>query len=112
MGYGNCQQDMSDILNDLGIDSEDLEWYDLAVCRGMDTNLFYDKYEADSTIAKNIDLACIGCPVTKMCYQSGVENNEHGVWGGIYLNSGAIDKARNLHKTTEFWKKIRKKNGI
>ncbi len=112
MEYGNCQQNMSDILNDLGVDSEDLDWYDLAVCRGMDTNLFYDKYEADPTIAKNVDFACLNCPVSKMCYQSGIDNNEHGVWGGIYLNSGSIDKARNLHKTNEFWKKIRRKNGI
>ena len=48
---------MSSILNDLGVDLEDFDWYDLAVCRGMDTNLFYDKYEADPNIAKNIDEA-------------------------------------------------------
>lgn len=102
---------MSNILNDLGINRDEFEWYDLAVCRGMDTNLFFDKYESDVNIAKNIDEACMMCPVSKMCYESGVENNEYGIWGGIYLNSGIVDKNKNLHKTPEVWKKIKKRNG-
>lgn len=101
---------MSNILNDLGLDEDDLNWFDLAVCKGMDTNLFYDKYEADVNIAKNIDEACLSCPVLKMCYDSGVSNAEQGVWGGIYLNSGSIDKTRNIHKTTEVWKRLKRKN--
>ena len=103
---------MSDILNDLGIDSEDLDWWHLAICRGMDTNLFYEKYESDINTAKSIDEACLTCPVSKLCYKSAIENNESGVWGGIYLNSGSIDKARNVHKTQEVWKRVRKKNDI
>ena len=75
----------------------------------MDTNLFYDKYEADTNIAKNIDEACLSCPVVKMCHDSGVENSEYGVWGGVYLNSGEIDKSKNLHKTAEIWKRLRSK---
>jgi hypothetical protein len=103
---------MSNILNNLGVDQKDLDWWHLGVCRGMDTNLFYDKYEIDANIAKNIDEACMSCPVSKMCYKSGVENNEYGVWGGIYLSSGLIDKTRNLHKTPESWEKIKNKNEI
>ena len=49
---------MSDILNELGVDEDDLDWFHLGICRGMDTNLFYDKYEADINIAKSIDEAC------------------------------------------------------
>jgi hypothetical protein len=101
---------MSDILDDLGIDKDNFEWWHLAICSGMDTNLFYDKYEADINIAKSIDEACLSCPVVKMCYESGIQNNEYGVWGGIYLNAGAIDKARNIHKTSEVWKKMRAKH--
>jgi hypothetical protein len=100
---------MSNILDDLGIDKEDFDWWHLAVCRGMDTNLFYDKYEADTNIAKNIDEACLSCPVVKMCHDSGVENDEYGVWGGVYLNSGEIDKSKNLHKSAETWKRLRSK---
>ena len=103
---------MSEILNDLGIDADDLDWFHLGICRGMDTNLFYEKYEADSNIAKNIDEACLSCPVSKICYESGIENNEYGVWGGIYLTAGSTDKARNIHKTQEVWKRIKVKNGI
>lgn len=102
---------MSSILNDLGINRDEFEWDDLAVCKGMDTNLFFDKYESDVNIAKNIDEACLMCPVSKICYDTGVENNEYGVWGGVYLNSGMVDKNKNLHKTPEIWKKLKKRNG-
>jgi hypothetical protein len=102
---------MSNILNDLGIDKQEFEWFDLAICRGMDTNLFFEKYETDVNIAKNIDEACLSCPVSKMCYDSGVENNEYGVWGGVYLNAGSVDNSKNTHKTPEIWKRIKKHNG-
>jgi len=98
---------MSNILNSLGVETDELDWFHLAACSGMDTNLFFDKYESDINIAKNIDQACLSCPVRKICYEAGVENNEHGVWGGIYLSAGSIDKTRNLHKTKEIWKLLK-----
>ncbi len=101
---------MSNILSNLGIDEEDFDWYDLAICRGMDTNLFYDKYEIDYNIAKNVDEACLSCPVISICYKNGKDNDEYGVWGGVYLTSGSIDKSKNLHKTQEVWKRLKKKN--
>jgi hypothetical protein len=54
----------------------------------------------------------MSCPVMKMCYQSGVDNSEYGVWGGVYMSSGEIDKSKNLHKTPEVWKKLRSKGVI
>lgn len=101
---------MSNILNDLGIDPEDFSWMDVAVCQGMDHNLFYDTYENDINIAKNIDEMCLSCPVVKMCYDHGIANDEQGVWGGIYIYAGAIDKQRNMHKTPEVWKRLKKKH--
>lgn len=112
MEFGSCLKSMSDILNELGTDQDDFDWYHLSICRGMDTNLFYDKYESDVNIAKSIDEMCLSCPVARMCYESAIENNEHGVWGGVYLNSGEIDKMKNIHKTQEVWKMIKVKNGI
>jgi hypothetical protein len=53
----------------------------------------------------------LGCPVIKICYETGVKNNEHGIWGGVYLNSGSVDKSRNVHKTKEVWKRIKDKHG-
>lgn len=108
--FGNCLNNMSNILNDLGIDQENAKWYEFAVCLGMDTNLFFDRYESDINIAKNIDEACLSCPVIKICHDEGIVNDEYGVWGGVYLASGAVDKARNAHKTKEVWKRIKEKH--
>ena len=108
--FGCYQKNMSSILNDLGLDKEDFQWWHLAVCDGMDTNLFYDKYEADHNIAKSIDEACLSCPVINVCYREGKNNNEYGVWGGVYLNSGSVDRARNSHKTPDTWKRLKKHN--
>jgi hypothetical protein len=101
---------MSNILNDLGIDRDNVNWYDLALCLGMDTNLFFDKYESDINVAKNIDEACLSCPVIKICHDEGIANNDYGVWGGIYLNAGATDKSKNAHKTKDVWKRIKEKH--
>ena len=112
MEYGNCQKNMSNILNDLNLNSDSVNWWDISACSGMDTNLFFDTYESNENVAKNIDQCCLSCPVMKICYDSGVQNNEYGVWGGVYLSSGLIDKIKNSHKTKEIWKKVNKKNGI
>jgi hypothetical protein len=101
---------MSNILNNLGVDEDDFDWFHLAICRGMDTNLFYDKYESDPNIAKNIEEMCLSCPVLAICYKNGIDNNEYGVWGGVFLNAGLIDKTKNLHKTSEIWKRLKKLN--
>ena len=101
---------MSNILNDLGLDPDNFNWWHLAACRGMDTDLFFDKYEADENIAKNIDEMCLACPIIDICYKNGVNNSDHGVWGGVYLTSGSVDKSRNIHKTNTIWKRLKAKN--
>ena len=93
---------MSNILNDLGIDEDDLDWFHLAICRGMDTNLFYEKYESDANVARNIEEICFSCPVMKMCYESGVDNNEYGVWGGVYFLQ-AIKHVRGMNLIKPKW---------
>lgn len=103
---------MSNILNDLGVEENELKWYDLALCLNMDTNLFFDKYETDMSIAKNVDQACLSCPVIAICYDHGKSGDNYGVWGGVYLNSGSIDKVRNGHKTKDIWKQLKAKHGI
>jgi hypothetical protein len=103
---------MSDILNELGLDEDNVRWWDLAACHGMDTNLFFDKYELDVNMAKAIDQCCLSCPVIQMSYKSGIENNEYGVWGGVYLSSGSVDKMKNIHKDKNVWKELRKRNAV
>ena len=88
--------------------NEELEWYHLNICRGMDTNYFYDDYEADPEFAKVMDDICLSCPVRAMCLREGVENQEYGLWGGVYLNNGKTDTARNAHKTDEIWAEVRR----
>jgi len=98
---------MSKILNSLNLDESIVQWQDLALCLGMNTNLFFDTYENDINVAKNIDEACMSCPVISMCYKYGVETDGHGVWGGVYLSSGIPDKTKNAHKTKETMKKLK-----
>jgi hypothetical protein len=105
--HGPCQVSMSNILDNYRYDENDIEWQDLAACLGMDTLLFFEKYESDIQIAKAVDQCCLSCPVRKMCYQAGIDNTEYGVWGGVYLTLGKADKMKNEHKTKEIWKKIK-----
>lgn len=78
-------------------------WKDEAKCLGMDTNIFFDKYEEDQSFAKSIDSLCNSCPVNKTCFAWGVSQKEWGVWGGVYLKDGKIDKEFNAHKTKDDW---------
>lgn len=102
---------MSSVLELLGIDEEELGWHDLAMCRGMDRELFYDKYEADEKVAKTTDEICLSCPVLQDCLLQGLDNNEIGVWGGIYLDRGKVDMDRNKHKTQDVWDELRGRIG-
>lgn len=97
------------LLETLGIDVDELEWQDLALCAGMETNKFYDEYESNERVARMIDQACLSCPVLAQCLERGTENGEYGVWGGIYLTSGKPDNNRNSHKTPDIWEAIRER---
>ena len=102
---------MSSVLEILGIDPEELEWYNLAMCKGLDREDFYDNYESNETVAKITDQVCLSCPVLKECLTRGIENGEHGVWGGIFLTNGRPDMARNAHKTEEVWEELKERIG-
>jgi hypothetical protein len=81
-------------------------WLDEALCAGMDTEEYFDKYETDLETAQNIDRMCLGCPVIRECFDYGVSTESWGVWGGVYLVDGKIDNSRNSHKTQDVWSKI------
>jgi len=102
---------MSKILEELGIDAEDLRWYHLAACKNMNINWFYDNYEDDKILAQTSDQVCLNCPVIQQCYKEGVANKEKGVWGGIYMDLGRVDKLNNSHKTKETWSELKKIHG-
>lgn len=93
---------MQDFLQRLGIDPNSFEWQQLASCKGLDTNLFFEGYESDEIVAGEIDRMCLKCPVLKECYDYGVKNKLFGVFGGFYLSNGQIDRKRNEHKEKDF----------
>jgi len=113
MGYGTLTSGTFDVPSELGLDLEELEWTDLALCSTseMPTNDFFDAYEYSASVAKSVDEACLSCPVLAQCLQYGVENGEWGVWGGIYLVTGKPDKNKNAHKSAEIWEQIRERVG-
>lgn len=100
---------MSDVESVLGVDLDDLEWQDLAVCQGVKTNKFYDDYESDVQTAYMVDQMCLSCPVMSACLSHGMDNSEWGVWGGIYLTSGKNDTNKNSHKSPEVWNEIKER---
>ena len=110
--HGFSQSSMSNILNELDSDEQSIRWWHLAACNGMDTNLFFDKYESDLNMAKAIDQCCISCPVMSICFKSGIENSEYGVWGGVFLSAGLVDKMKNVHKTKDIWKQLKAKQNV
>ena len=94
-----------------GIDYEDIKWYHLAACTNMSINWFYDDYESDKELAKQIDQVCLHCPVIKQCHAEGIKGKEKGVWGGIFMDLGRPDKQYNSHKDSTIWKQLKKIHG-
>lgn len=97
---------MIDIIEEMGLDPENITWRDIGSCKDMEINWFYDTYENDQIHAANADLICARCPVVKQCLEAGMSNKEEGLWGGVYLSSGRVDKTRNKHKTDDDWKRL------
>lgn len=97
----SSQADLLSLLKSLGVDLASFRWQELAACVGAPTNWFFDDYETNKAVAKQIDKMCLVCPIAKQCFEQGSSQKETGVWGGFYLVSGAVDKNRNAHKTPE-----------
>jgi hypothetical protein len=79
------------------------DWKDDALCKGDDVNLFFDKYEEDIEVRKEVDSLCSICPMARICFAVGVSQKAYGVWGGIYLDRGKVSRELNKHKTKEDW---------
>ena len=100
---------MLDALREVGIDLEELDLFSLALCKGAPINEHYDSYEVDDNVARITDERCLSCPIMVQCLQRGIDNNEWGVWGAVYLTSGKRDASRNAHKTPEVEAEIRRR---
>ena len=102
---------MPNLINELGLDEQDVKWYHFAACKNMPINWFYDDYENDKELAKQVDQICLHCPVFKQCHSDGIEFKEKGVRAAVYMDLGRPDKQHNSHKTPEIWKQIKKLHG-
>lgn len=78
-------------------------WKDNASCLGLDTNLFFEKYEDEVETRPQIDAICRGCPVVRQCFAVGISGKEYGVWGGIFIENGSISREFNKHKSKSDW---------
>lgn len=99
------------LFDELGLDPNNFIWQDLAACKGLETNWFYDEYESDELHARNADQICYNCPVLQACALDAIEYKEEGLWGGVYWTNGRVDKARNKHKTEEEWEWLEEQIG-
>ena len=79
------------------------EWKDEAACLDMELEDFFDKYEEDLEVRKEIDSVCSSCPVARQCFAVAVTNKGWGVWGGIYLENGKISREFNRHRSKADW---------
>jgi hypothetical protein len=78
-------------------------WKDEALCKGDDVNLFFDTYEENIDVRKEIDSLCSICPMARICFAVGVSQKAYGVWGGVYLDRGKVSREFNKHKTKQDW---------
>ena len=79
------------------------DWKKSASCKDYEVNLFFDDYEENESLRPAIDKVCSECPVAKQCFAVGVSQKEWGVWGGIYLENGKINREFNRHRTKQDW---------
>lgn len=72
--------------------SSEYKWYELAACKGADTELFYPPRDKSQykIIASQAKSYCMGpngkspCPVRQECLWDAVKSDEqHGIWGGL-----------------------------
>jgi hypothetical protein len=85
----------------------DAETAEQALCKSEDVALFFENYEDDPEVATMVDHKfCFQCPVMQKCLESGLKTKSWGVWGGVYLVDGGVNKKLNAHKTAEDWQFI------
>jgi len=82
------------------------EWKYSADCVGLDTNLFFDKYEEQVELRPSVDNLCAECPLARHCFAVGVSQKAWGVWGGVYLEDGKISREFNRHRTKAQWAEV------
>jgi hypothetical protein len=94
------------ILEDFGIDEEDVNWTDFAACVGYDPEYFSKYYEDRPELRPMVDGICITCPVFKECITTAITRKESFVWGATYFDNGSPVPEKMEHQTPEFKQKM------
>lgn len=64
------------------------EWKKKAACRGMDTRMFFDYFEASNQVQLEVDAICASCPVQDACETYAINTrSEGGVFGRKFFKS-------------------------
>jgi len=72
---------LNELLEVLRSEGLDMEWQDLANCRGADPDLFFPERGASTRTAKAI---CRECTVRVDCLEFAIVSSEKfGIWGGL-----------------------------
>lgn len=84
------------------------KWQDDGSCLGLDSELFFEKYETDPEVRPVVDAICMDCPVRRTCFANGFVTDDNGnktwgVWGGVYFTDGVVDEELNAHKDWQVW---------
>ncbi|MGE5209710.1 MAG: WhiB family transcriptional regulator [Acidobacteriota bacterium] len=59
---------------------QELKWWDLGACRGLDASVFYPDDDEGAEAAKSV---CASCSVQSACLDYALSEREKaGVWGG------------------------------
>jgi WhiB family redox-sensing transcriptional regulator len=62
------------------VNSDEVKWWDLGACRGLDAAIFYPEDDAEAQAAKSV---CESCRVQTTCLDHALKYREKaGVWGG------------------------------
>ena len=62
---------------------QDVDWRDLAACRGTDSDVFFPTSEDVGAINAAKEM-CATCPVQQTCLSYAVQTNQtEGIWGGL-----------------------------
>lgn len=84
----------------------DLNWSKRAACLDQPVELFFEQYEENPVVARQIDSLCNSCPIQMKCLIKGIKLKSHGCWGGVYLVDGEISEDYNTHKTKDDWENL------
>ena len=83
--------------------TDELEWMDDALCRGVNARLFYPG-QGETDVVNEAKAVCAECPVKDACLEYALANGEKfGIWGGLSERERrAIRRARwrELHQAT------------